>query len=182
MAPRCSQIPQRYPRTGTVKYLTVLAVALMLVSACGGDASGGGPTNAASAPGPLDCGQVRDGSKRAVRTFFAVLRSGDEQRVLDALATSGRFEWLNVGGKDGTPVLPTLRKKRRATAAAVAHLGGLPLRVTDFMTIDRPSRTMDFGFYGTWRGRKAVGKGALDCEQGRARVLSVALRFNVKPD
>jgi len=80
------------------------------------------------------------------------------------------------------PVLPALRNKRRATAAAVADHGGLPLRVTDFMNIDRPSRTMDFGFHGTWRGMKAVGKGALDCDQGRARVLSVGLRANVKPD
>lgn len=165
-----------------MKYPTILVVAMALVSACGGDASGGGPPDTASTSGPLQCGQTKKGSKRAVRTFFAALRSGDEQRVLDALATGGRFEWLNVGDKDGTPVLPSLRNKRRATAAAVADYGGLPLRVTDFMNIDRPSRTMDFGFYGTWRGRKAVGKGALDCEQGRARVLSVALRFNVTPD
>jgi hypothetical protein len=164
-----------------VKYPTILVVALALVSACGGDASGGGPSDAAPVSGPLQCGQTKNGSKRAVRTFFAALRSGDEQRVLDALATGGRFEWLNVGGKDGTPVLPSLRNKRRATAAAVADYGGLPLRVTDFMNIDRPSRTMDFGFFGTWRGRKAIGKGALDCDQGRARVLSVALRFNLTP-
>jgi len=165
-----------------MKFISVAAVALALVAACGGAASGGAPSDLPAASGPLHCGQGEKGSKRAVRTFFAALRSGDEQRVLDALATGGRFEWLNVGGRNGDPVLPTLRNRRRATAAAVADYGGLPLRVTDFMNIDRPSRTMDFGFFGAWRGRKAVGKGALDCEQGRARVLSVGLRFNVKPN
>jgi len=167
----------------------LLALALVLIAGVASGCSGESSTQAserpsaraASADGPLDCGQGKKGSKHAVRTFFAVLRTGKEDRVLDALATDGRFEWLNVGDRDGTPVLPALRNRRRATAAAIADYGGLPLRVADFMNIDRPSRTMDFGFWGKWRGRKMVGKGALDCEQGRARVLSAALRFNMKP-
>ena len=150
--------------------------AALIVVGCSDDSTATSSAPPSSAAAPLDCGQTKKGSKRAVRAFFAVLRSGDEQRVLGALATGGRFEWLNVGRQNGTPVLPALRNKRRATAAAVADRGGLPLRVTKFMNIDRPSGTMDFGFFGMWKGRKAVGKGALDCNQGRARVLSVGIQ------
>ena len=39
---------------------------------------------------------------------------------------------------------------------------------------------MDFGFFGKWDGRDAPGKGALDCEQGRARVLTMGLPFKAK--
>lgn len=163
-----------------MKRLAALALILIagVSSGCSGEPASQASeqaTRPSSAIGPLDCGQGKDGSERAVRTFFAALRSGGESRILDALATGRRFEWVNVGRRDGSPVLPALRNKRRATATAIAEFGGLPIRATEFMNIDRPSRTMDFGFWGKWRNRQMVGKGAVDCEQGRARVLSAAV-------
>ena len=145
----------------------------MLLSACGASANGEPGTITASSPAPLDCGQDKSGSKRAVRQFFRILRTGDEARVLDSLATDGRFEWITALNKKDSPV--NVRGNRRKAAAAVAKYGGLPLRVTEFMNIDRPSGTTDFGFFGTWRGKRTTGKGAIDCNQGRARVLSVAI-------
>ena len=156
-----------------------LVVTSLLVSACGNSASGDTSSSQDSTPAAvLDCGTGEAGSKHAVRQFFSVLRSGDEQRVLDALAKGGRFEWLTVYDKRRKPIVD-VRGNRRAAAAAVADYGGLPLRATNFMNIDRPSATTDFGFEGTWRARAMVGKGALDCDQGRARVLSIKLPFKV---
>lgn len=156
--------------------MSVVVTALVIAGCDDSATTGEAAAATATAAGPLDCGQSKKGAKRAVRTFFAILRTGDEQLVLDALATGGRFEWLNVGKRDGTPVLPARRGKRHATAAAVAGRGGLPIRVTSFMNIDRPSGTTDLGFFGKWKGRKLVGKGAIDCNQGRARVLSAAIQ------
>jgi len=156
-----------------------LVAASLLVSACGGSASGDRPGSQGSAPAaPLDCGAGEAGSKHAVREFFSVLRSGDEQGVLDALATGGRFEWLTIYDKRRKTIVD-VHGNRRAAAAAVAEYGGLPVRATNFMNIDRPSATTDFGFEGTWAGRAVVGKGALDCRQGRARVLTIELSFKV---
>jgi hypothetical protein len=159
--------------------ILVLAVLALLLVACGGNAPGQPSTSTAQSAKPLDCGKDRKGSKAAVRQLFAVLRSGDEERVLDALATGGRFEWLSVYDKSGKAIVSG-RANRKAAAAAVADFGGLPLRATDFQNIDKPSRTMDYGFSGTWGGRKMGGKGAIDCSQGRSRVLSIALPFNVR--
>lgn len=138
-----------------------------------GSASGELVAVAASTPAPLDCGQGKSGSKRAVRQFFRILRTGDEAKVLDSLATNGRFEWITALNRKNSPI--NVRGDRRAAAAAIARYGGLPLRVTEFMNIDEPSGTMDFGFFGTWNGKRMNGKGAIDCNQGKARVLSVAL-------
>lgn len=156
-------------------------LAASLLAGCGGDASGDPVSGSAPPAGtPLDCGQGRHEAKDAVREFLSVLRSGDEQAVLRTLATGGRFEWISVHDKRGNPIVEVRGRHRRRAAAAVADVGGLPLRVTEFMNIDRPSRTTDFGFWGKWNGRKAAGKGAIDCEQGRARVLSVGLPFELK--
>ena len=59
-------------------------------------------------------------------------------------------------------------------AWAVAHRGGLPLRVVRFTNSETPHGTTDFGFIGRWNGtRSLVGKAAIDCKVGKARVLSV---------
>jgi hypothetical protein len=164
-----------------VRWLLAGVLAVALLAGCGDDASGDPTPESAAAGKPLDCGQGKRGSKAAVRRFFAVLRSGDERRVLRALATGGRFEWIWVADKSGDTIVDVRGgHQRRAAAAAVADYGGLPLRVGEFQNIDRPSRTMDFGYRGTWRGRGMIGKGALDCRQGRARVLTVGLPFDVK--
>jgi len=162
-----------------LKHLAVLiaTLSLVLIPACGdGSAAGGDAGGNSVAAAPLDCGEGKTGAEHAVRAFFAILRSGDEDRVLDALAPDGRFEWITIYDKTNS-ALVDVRGNRRAAATAVADYGGLPLRVTDFSNIDSPSRTTDFGFRGTWRGREIVGKGALDCAQGRARVLSIGLPF-----
>lgn len=160
----------------------VVAVACAFVpQACGGSTPGRALSVADTSP-PLDCGNDKGGSKRAVHQFFAVLRSGDEERILDALARGGRFEWISVTDRSGEAVV-LARGNRRKAAAAVADLGGLPIRAARFQNVDRPSRTMDFGLRtGLWDGRRMGGKGAIDCVQGRGRVLSLALPFRVNPD
>ena len=72
--------------------------------------------------------------------------------MLNALATDGRFELIAVLDENGSKAIVDVLRNRRVAAAVVADYGGLPLRVTDFMNIDKPSRTTDFGFFGTWRG------------------------------
>jgi hypothetical protein len=58
----------------------------------------------------------------------------------------------------------------------VAQHGGLPLRITEFGNSEPPRRTTDFGFKGRWnRTRHFVGKAAIDCRQGKAIVLGVAV-------
>lgn len=149
---------------------------------CGGDESGQASAHdAASAAGDaavtekLDCGSTTKGSKQALRAFLSVLRSGDEAQILSVLAKRGRFEWIFVG-RDGTAVV-NVRGDRRKAAREVAESGGLPLRIRRFMNAEKPRRTTDFGFFALWNGRRgAVGKAALDCEAGTARVLSVQLR------
>lgn len=124
--------------------------------------------------GPLDCGEDKAGSKRALRSFVAILRRGDRQEIESALARAGRFEWISVTDADGPDL--SVRNDAPKAARAVARRGGLPVRITRFQNAERPRPTTDFGFVGTWdETRHLNGKAALDCIAGTARVLSVGI-------
>jgi hypothetical protein len=159
-----------------------LSVALITLLSLGLPACGGNDDQVAAHPGAtsrLDCGQGRAGSEHAFRQFAAVLRRGDAQEVLSVLAKRGRFEWITVGSS--RPIL-TVRNDRIRAAKAVAQRGGLPIKVTRFTNSEPPRRTTDFGFEGVWNGtRPFIGKAALDCEVGKARVISIGIPFRATP-
>jgi hypothetical protein len=155
-------------------------VVVVLLVGSAGDGSGGAASDAAeaslAADAKLDCGSTKRGSKHALRSFLRILRSGEEARILSVLTKPPRFEWISVVRPNGDPIV-NVRNDREEAAAAVAERGGLPLRIRRFTNAEKPHRTTDFGFVAGWNGsRGAVGKAALDCQAGTARVLSVALR------
>jgi hypothetical protein len=164
-----------------VKRSVISLVLVGLLAGCGTDGSDRRTADdvaTASAAGEikLACGGTERGSKRAFRSFLRILRSGDEARILSVLTKSPRFEWISVIRPNGDPIV-NVRNDRREAAATVAERGGLPLRVRRFTNAEKPRRTTDFGFTAGWHGaRGAIGKAALDCEAGTARVMSVALR------
>jgi hypothetical protein len=154
--------------------IAVIALLSITLPACGGNDDQG--TTTASTPGVsrLDCGKGNAGSKDALRQFAAVLRRGSAQEILSVLAKPGRFEWISVQDARGPDL--SVRNDRVRAAEAVAQRGGLPMRVTRFVNAERPHRTTDLGFVGKWQGtRRFNGKAALDCNVGKARVLSMAV-------
>lgn len=133
----------------------------------------------ASAPSPerLDCGSTKAGSEDALRQFFAILRRGDRSEVRAVLVDQPRFAWISVNGYGRTPPRVNARGDPDQVARAVARHGGLPLRITEFMNADPPRRETGLGFWGRWNERRhVVGKAEIDCNQGRAVVLSVGVR------
>jgi hypothetical protein len=123
----------------------------------------------------LDCGKGRAGSEDALRQFAAVLRRGDAQEILSVLARPGRFEWISAHDARGPDL--SVRNDRVGAAEAVAQRGGLPIKITRFYNSEPPRRTTDFGFEGIWEGtRRFYGKAALDCQVGKARVISIAVQ------
>ena len=136
--------------------------------ACGGD----DPSQ--SGASRLDCGKGKAGGEHALRQFVAVLRRGDAQEILSVLAKRGRFEWITVGDARGPDL--NVRNDRVRAAEAVAERGGLPIKVTRFTNSESPRATTDLGFQGIWdRTRPFTGKAALDCQVGKARVISVGI-------
>lgn len=161
---------------------SVISVLLAgLLAGCGTDGSDGVTADGVARPTlagdtRLDCGATERGSKRAFRFFLRILRSGDEARILSVLTKAPRFEWISVIRPNGDPIV-NVRDDRREAAVAIAERGGLPLRVRRFTHVEKPRRTTDFGFTAGWdEERGAIGKAALDCDAGSARVMSVALR------
>jgi hypothetical protein len=164
------------------RFLSLPAVVVLLATGCsgGGDASSRG--SSASIPSRLDCGSGVAGSERALRQFFAILRTGNEGEIRSVLADPGRFAWLTVGSKDarGQHWFVNVRHDPGEAARAVAQRGGLPLRIVRFTNSEAPHRTTDLGFTGRWNGtRPLVGKAAIDCKPGKARVLSVAVKRDI---
>jgi PASTA domain len=138
--------------------------------------AGYGSDSSSSPASHLNCGSGVAGSERALRQFFAILRAGNEAEVRSVLADPGRFAWLTVGsnGPGGPHWFVNVRRDPNKAARAVAQSGGLPLRIVRFTNSEAPHRTTDFGFVGRWNGtRPLVGKAAIDCKVGKARVLSV---------
>jgi hypothetical protein len=156
-----------------------LSAGLIALLSLGLPACGGGGDQAAgtpSSPGAshLDCGKGRAGSEDALRQLVAVLRRGDAQEILSVLAKRGRFEWISAHDARGPDL--SVRNDRVRAAEAVAQRGGLPIRITRFTNSERPRRTTDFGFEGVWEGtRRLYGKAALDCQVGKARVISIGI-------
>lgn len=148
----------------------------LLPAACGSsEAPSSAPSSRQPLPERLDCGKDRNGSRAAFRQFAEVLSRGDAGLIRSVLADRPRFGWISAHRRGRALVL--VRKRPNEAARKVARRGGLPLEINRFMNIDRPSRTTDAGFSGSWGGRKRfVGKGAIDCRQGRAIVLSLAVR------
>ena len=121
----------------------------------------------------IDCGSSKAGAKKALRSFAGVLRRGDEQEILSLLAGRKRFFALGAGSANGSFVGST---NPRDAAKQIADYGGLPIRIDEFMNADRPSRVTDFGFFGTWNGRRpARGKAAIDCKAGTVIVFNVGV-------
>jgi hypothetical protein len=156
------------PRRASVGIVALLSLGL---PACGGDGD-----QAKSLPGVsrLDCGKGRAGSEDALRQFAAVLRRGDAQEILSVLAKPGRFEWISAHDAHGPDL--SVRNDRVRAAEAVAQHGGLPIEVTRFTNSEPPRRSTDLGFEGIWEGtRPFTGKAALDCQVGKARVISIGV-------
>jgi hypothetical protein len=154
-----------------------------LVTGCsgGGDSSRSSTPSESSSPGRrhLDCGSSVAGSEQALRQFFEILQTGREAEIRSVLADRGRFAWLTVGSKGprGPYWFVHVRRNPDQAARAVAQRGGLPLEVERFMNSEPPHRTTDLGFTGRWNGtRPLIGKAAIDCQSGKARVLSVAVK------
>jgi hypothetical protein len=148
----------------------IVALLGLGLPACGGDDNqvSGNPSQS------LDCGKGKAGSEDALRQFVAVLRRGDAQEILSVLAKPGRFEWITVGDARGPDL--SVRNDRERAAEAVAQRGGLPIKVTRFTNSEPPHRTTDFGFQGLWDGtRPFIGKAALDCQVGKARVIVISI-------
>jgi hypothetical protein len=149
----------------------LIALLSLGLPACGGDDQVGAKSSGASR---LDCGRGRAGSEDALRQFAAVLRRGDAQEILSVLAKPGRFEWITVGDARGPDLY--VRNDRVRAAEAVAERGGLPIKVTRFTNSESPRATTDLGFQGIWDGtRPFTGKAALDCQVGKARVISIGI-------
>ena len=156
----------------------LIAVLSLGLPACDGDEDQAGGKSSLPVS-RLDCGQGRAGSEHALRQFAAVLRRGDAQEVLSVLAKRGRFEWITVGSD--RPYLG-VRNDRIRAAKAVAQRGGLPIKITRFTNSESPRRTTDFGFQGVWNGtRPLIGKAALDCEVGKARVIAIGIPLRATP-
>lgn len=166
------------------RFLFLPAVFLVLAIGCsgGGDATRSSTVSrasSASVPSRLNCGSTVAVSERALRQFLAILRAGNEGEIRSVLADPGRFAWLTVGSKGprGVHWFVHVRRDPDEAARAVARRGGLPLRIVRFTNSEAPHRTTDFGFTGRWNGtRPLVGKAAIDCKLGKARVLSVAVK------
>jgi hypothetical protein len=153
----------------------LIALVIIGLAACGGDNDEAGAKSSLAQPGRLDCGKGKAGSEDALRQFVAVLRRGDAQEILSVLARPGRFEWISVGNAPGPDL--SVRNHRVRAADAVEQRGGLPIQVTRFFNSEPPRPTTDLGFQGTWDGtRRFIGKAALDCQVGKARVLSIGIQ------
>jgi hypothetical protein len=152
----------------------LIALLSLGLPACGGDDDQAGAKSSLPEASRLDCGKGRAGSEDALRQFAAVLRRGDAQEILSVLAKRGRFEWVSAHDARGPDL--SVRNDRVRAAEAVAQRGGLPIRVTRFTNSEPPRRTTDFGFEGIWEDtRRLYGKAALDCEVGKARVISIGI-------
>jgi hypothetical protein len=161
--------------------LSTLVTSVALIG-CGGGSGSIDPPAREKGMAKLDCGRGLRGSKAAFDQYLALLRDGDEAAIRSVLGprgdpARGAFGWISVGSKERSII--DIRGNPGQAAKRVAALGGLPLRITEFMNIERPRRVTDAGFRGRWGSRKPfVGKGALNCERGTAVVLSVALLDN----
>jgi hypothetical protein len=152
---------------------TVIALLGISVAACGGNGDQG-TTTGSSGLSRLDCGNSKAGSEGAMRQFAAIVRGGDEQKILSVLAKPGRFEWISVQDARGPDL--SVRNDRVRAAEAVAQRGGLPIKISRFGNSEPPRRTTDLGFRGVWDGTRPFnGKAALDCRVGKARVLSIGI-------
>ena len=156
----------------------LLAGLVPVVAGCDQDTPTPAEDTANPTPKP-ECGSGRAGSKAAFRQLATILASGDEGRIHTALADAPRFAWISALDIPG----PELNVKDNPEKAArvVAQRGGLPITITDFQNIERPSRTTDAGFGWRWGGEgelprndQLIGKGAIDCTEGKAIVLSLA--------
>lgn len=155
----------------------VVAAGLLLagVTVAGRDGGDGSPTaSAGPPPARLECGSDGEGSKAAFRRFAAILRGGDETQIRSVLVEQPRFAWISAHDAEGPDI--SIRDDPDKAARKVAVRGGLPMEITHFSNVERPSRTTDAGFTGRWDGdRRFIGKGALDCGRGKAIVLSVGV-------
>jgi len=88
-------------------------MALALVAAGLDDSSTATSSTPAAAAAPLDCGVGKKGSKEAARQLAAVNRSGDKQRIFNALATQGRFIWIIGLNRTGKPFLEEKNNRRK---------------------------------------------------------------------
>ena len=162
-----------------MKRLSALVLVLIAVAAWG--CSGERPTQASenvpasrAAVGKPDCGSTVRSAKRALRTLLLRLRYDDEAQILPLLARPPRFFAVGVSFPNGNRVVSA--QNRFAAARQIAEYGGLRLRIDRFMNAEKPSRTTDFGFWATWKGRRpAVGKAALNCDAGTVIVLGVGI-------
>jgi hypothetical protein len=163
-------------RMAVLPALSVAAAALAFLGGCGEETEPGEATVTAKPFSKLDCGHGRAGSKAAFRQFAEILASGDEAQIRAMLVDQPRFAWISAqGGVTGPEV--SVRRDPDAAAAAVADRGGLPFQITRFQNIDPPGRATDAGFRGRWdQTRGLFGKGVIDCERGKAIVLSVGVR------
>ena len=134
------------------------------------------PPAAAPIVEQLDCGSGKRGTKAAFRQFMSVLRTGDETAVRAVLANDPEFAWISAAGGRGDGPPNVYEKHPDPAAAEVARVGGFPIEITYFYNVDTPARTTDAGFKGTWGSRYFIGKGALNCRDGTAIVLSVAVK------
>jgi hypothetical protein len=162
-----------------MKRLSTLVLVLIVAATWG--CSGESPTQASEdVPASrgtvekLECGSTVRSAKRALRTFLRRLRADDAAQILPLLARPPRFFAVSVGSENSKPVVSA--RNRFAAAKQIAEYGGLRLRIDRFMNAEKPSRTTDFGFWATWKGRRpAVGKAALNCDAGTAIVLAVGI-------
>ena len=156
--------------------VVAISLAVTIAAIAGASSRQEGPD-----PPKLDCGTDKQGSKVAFHQFMGILREGDEAKVRAVLEDGHDFAWLSAGtGEDGER--PHIYQRRPNDAArAVARHAGLPIVIERFFNVDKPSRTTDAGFEGTWGNHALIGKGAINCIDGAAIVLSVAVRKNHDP-
>jgi hypothetical protein len=121
----------------------------------------------------LECGDNRSGTKAAVRQLVEILRRGEEDEIRAVLMPRIDFGWLSVHVAKGRDLVA---RGPGEAARKVARRGGLPMEVTRFENVGRPNRNTDAGFVGRWRGERHLnGKTALNCNEGRAIVLSIGV-------
>jgi hypothetical protein len=160
-----------------MKTLAYVAVFGAVLAGCGGSSSGTADT---ATPGTiidahLDCGRGKAGTEHALRQFTAALRRGDKSEIRSVLIDRPRFFAISAQGHPGPKV--NVRDDPGAAARAVAKEGGLPVKLTQFMNSEPPSRTTDLSFKGRWNGaRHMFGKAAIDCTEGKVITFNVAVR------